>query len=199
MLDHIKRLENEIKVLKEKNKVVEEDTTQYGFKDSPHMHDEGHTEKDVAVDTDPSVESLNKVVDDKVPMNTDDKGKSESFFKVVIDEVQMNTNARDNDNVGSNSEKGKEMIVYNPKSSIVKTVQRRTDRLKKKKHPDYMTPPSTVPKRKSKRHLTQVVDEVVSVNIFYNACIYFIYLTSIVVFNFLIEFCISILCCFYIG
>ncbi|XP_073015731.1 uncharacterized protein [Primulina eburnea] len=54
LLEHIKRLENEIKVLKEKNEVVEDDTTQFVFKDATHMYDEGHTEQDVDAHVDDS-------------------------------------------------------------------------------------------------------------------------------------------------
>lgn len=108
LLDHIKRLEDEIKILKGKKIEVEEE--------APHMAEEGDTEQHVGVEADSSG-------DDKVPTNT---------------------------------EKGKEIVVYNPTSSIVKTVQKRTDRMKKKKHPDFITPP----KRKSKRHVTEVVDQV---------------------------------------
>ncbi|XP_075485069.1 uncharacterized protein LOC142524835 isoform X3 [Primulina tabacum] len=158
LLEHIKRLENEIKVLKEKNEVVEDDTTQFVFKDATHMYDEGHTEQDVDGHVDAAVEILNEVVENKVKTNTEDNVKVESYVRVFVDEVEMNTNSGDNVHVGTDIGEGKEMIIFNPKSSIVKTVQKRTDRLKKRKHPDYLTPPSMTPKRKRKQESSLVLN-----------------------------------------
>ncbi|XP_075481267.1 uncharacterized protein LOC142521979 [Primulina tabacum] len=158
LLDQIKRLENKIKALKEKNEVVEDDTTRFVFKDATPMYDEGHTEQDVDVHVDTAVESLNEVVENKVKTNTEDNVKVESYVRVVVDEVEMNTNSGDNVHVGTDIEEGKEMIIYNPKSSIVKTIQKITDRLKKRKRLDYMTPPSTTPKRKRKQESSLVLD-----------------------------------------
>ncbi|XP_073139444.1 uncharacterized protein [Henckelia pumila] len=70
LLDHIKRLEKEIKVLKEKNLVAEDEASRSGFKDTSHIYDEFHTEQDVDREVDPDAEKLNEVVDKKVEMNT---------------------------------------------------------------------------------------------------------------------------------
>ncbi|XP_075521565.1 uncharacterized protein LOC142554772 [Primulina tabacum] len=145
-------------MLKEKNEVVEDDTTQFVFKDATHMYDEGHTEQDVDAHVDAAVESLNEVVENKVKTDTEDNVKVESYVRVFVDELEKNTNSGDNVHVGNDIGEGKEMIIFNTKSSIVKTVQKRTDRLKKKKHPDYLTPPSTTPKRKRKQESSLVLD-----------------------------------------
>lgn len=160
-MEQIKRLENEIKVLKEKNEVVEDDTTQFVFKDATHMYDEGHTEQDVDGHVDAAFESLNEVVDNKVKTDTEDNIKMESYVRVVVDEVEMSTNSADNVHVVTDIGEGKKMIISNPKSSIVKTVQKRTDRLKKRKHPDYLTPPSTTPKRQRKQESSLILDLVI--------------------------------------
>ncbi|XP_075523991.1 uncharacterized protein LOC142556416 [Primulina tabacum] len=124
LLEHIKRLENEIKVLKEKNEVVEDDTTQFVFKDATYMYDEGHTEQNMDGHVDAAIESLNEVVENKVKTDTEDNVKVESYVRVFVDEVEMNTNSGDNVHVGTDIREEKEMIIFNPKSSIVKTVKK---------------------------------------------------------------------------
>lgn len=145
-------------MLKEKNEVVGDGATGSGFKDDTYTYDEGHTEKNVDGDLNPAVECLIEVVDNKEKNKKDDNVDPESSFRVFVDEVQMNTDCVGNDHVGSDLGEGKEIIIFNPKSSIVKNVQQRKDRLKKTKDHDYMTPPSTTPKRKRKQHSTQFLD-----------------------------------------
>ncbi|XP_073024011.1 uncharacterized protein [Primulina eburnea] len=101
LLEQIKRLENEIKVLKEKMKwlkMIQPDLSSrmrhiFMMKVIPEQDVDGHV--------DATGESLNEMVENKMKTDTKDNVKVESYVRVVVDEVEMNMNSGDNVHIGT--------------------------------------------------------------------------------------------------